>query len=259
MTEPLHIVATIATYRRPNRFQRLLHDLLEQPRQDRTLSVLVWSDGMDSQRYVRRAFDDFTPKPPLWLEVLSSRDRRGRDLYWKTVTDQWAWVRQHIGMEGFPYAQVRILQLDDDFRLHPKLLTEAEDLLSEWSAKDPQVYGVRLHRDGGDRRWGLSSGPWEGTARRMDWVDGGWYGRLDLLTRLNWKAPPVSSRRWVDNPKLGSGVWQACSKTWYRQGLRFVQPYRSLVLHDDGRESKMNPQHPRKGDSAHTLNWDPTT
>lgn len=236
--EPVRVAVLTPTHGRPERFAQFVREWLAQSDQVQELSIVAWADGAQALEYAKaRAADE--PR----LVVGGSPARRGKPGYAETITDLWRLLREthRLGPD------LRIVQIADDFSPCPGFYRKAETLFTRARARG--LGGVRIHRCKRTRLWNFSIGEWEPEGvRTTTWNDGDWYSDLRVLHQLRWKVHPQTT-----SPNTGSKIWRQVSHRLRDAEIQFLQPIRSLVLHDDAIASQLNPQ--RRGSSVATVDF----
>lgn len=219
---PTTIHVSINTYNRPELLKELLQDIFKE---DFDFDVHIINDGSEADYSFIKDFN-------VNYYTVSNH---GKKKYWGLINMHLQFIKESKCDYYF--------FLPDDIRLEKNFFKEA---IRQYNVLDnPICLNLNLIR----KRIGKSQ--WGGIIPKLQFFGGDIFYHADfcdllfmsqkrMFEKLDFYIKPISQKRWVNNPLLGSGVGQQISERL--RAYKMYQVTSSLVKQKGNTTSKMNPE-----------------
>lgn len=176
--------------------------------------------------------DDATKKPinKKYIDVYEkNKYNNGRQKWYKTVNILW-YNALKTNCDLYIMLVDDALPNDNFFR----------DTLKAWrSIKDNNKIAMHLANNGRIRNWtGFDRVSYNKHVYLTQTTETSFIGTAEFISRV---TPPIPKSRWVENPALGSGVFNLLNKYWIKRGKNIYGVKKSLIhANPECEESVMN-------------------
>ncbi|NLH49158.1 MAG: glycosyltransferase [Myxococcales bacterium] len=211
----------ITTYNRPANLALLLRQIAAEAA-DWEVRVDIYDDASTADySAVRALVDSFGGR----CRLFQAEKNLGKRGYWKTYHRILRSLAD-VPEEYFVFLQDDVEICDDFFDV----------ILDCWRAvPERRKIALNLQVDnwGNDHRWTRKKCPVQTAGGRSfllsGWFDGFWFGTKATLEVLSYAVYAIDPQRWIDDPRMSSGVFQQITGRLTTVGYNIYRPAQSLV------------------------------